>query len=114
VRTFEALVPGGRKGNRGPPRNNRRFLDALLWMARSGGRWRDLPAERFGPYQTVKRRYYRWAENGALDRLFEAASGEPDLEMPMFDATIIRTHIHAAGDRRKRGGLKFSGDRAAV
>jgi transposase len=43
------------------------------------GRWRDLPAERFGPYQTVKRRYSRWVENGTLDRLFEAVSSEPDL-----------------------------------
>jgi transposase len=82
-------------------------------MARSGGRWRDLPAERFGPYQTVKRRYYRWVENGALDRLFEAVSREPDLEWLMIDATI--THIHAAGARRKKGGLMFRGldDRAA-
>jgi transposase len=60
------FVPGGSKGKRGPRSNNRLFLNALLWMARSGGRWRDLP-ERFGPYQTVKRRYYRWIEKGVLD-----------------------------------------------
>ncbi len=48
------FVPGGRKGKRGPRSDGRRFLDALLWLARSGGRWRDLP-ERFGPYQTAKR-----------------------------------------------------------
>jgi transposase len=52
-------MPGGRKGKHGPRSDGRHFLDALLWLARSGGRWRDLP-ERFGPYQTVKRRYYRW------------------------------------------------------
>jgi len=52
---LKPFIPGGSKGKRGPRSNNRRFLDALLWMARSGGRWRDLPAERFGPYQTVKR-----------------------------------------------------------
>lgn len=60
---IEAFVPGGRKGKRGPRSNGRLFVDALLWMARSGGRWRDLP-ERFGPYQTAKRRYYRWIEMG--------------------------------------------------
>ena len=43
-------------------------MDALLWMARSGGRWRDLP-ERLGDYQTVKRRYYRWIEMGVLDAM---------------------------------------------
>ncbi len=48
------FVPGGRKGKRGPRSDGRRFLDALLWLARSGGRWRDLP-EKFGPYQTAKR-----------------------------------------------------------
>lgn len=113
---LKPFVPGGSKGKRGPRSNNRRFLDALLWMARSGGRWRDLPAERFGPYQTVKRRYYRWVENGALDRLFEAVSREPDLEWLMIDATIIRAHIHAAGARRKKGGLMFRGsdDHAAA
>ena len=48
---LEPFVPGGRKGRRGPRSNNRRFLNALLWMARSGARWRDLP-ERLGSYQT--------------------------------------------------------------
>lgn len=48
------LMPGGCKGKRGPRTNNRLFLDAILWMARSGGRWRDLP-ERFGNYHTVRR-----------------------------------------------------------
>ncbi len=58
------LVPGGRAGQRGPWCDNRRFVDALLWMARSGGRWRDLPP-RLGDHRAVKRRYYRWIERGA-------------------------------------------------
>ncbi|MCP1998528.1 transposase [Nitrobacter winogradskyi] len=57
-------MPGGTKGKRGPRADNRRFLDALLWMARSGGRWRDLP-ERLGDYRSVKRRYYLY---GRLSR----------------------------------------------
>jgi transposase len=63
---IKGFVPGGTRGKRGPRTNNRRFLDALLWMARSGGRWRDLP-ERLGDYRSVKRRYYRWIEMGVLD-----------------------------------------------
>jgi transposase len=47
--------------------DNRRFLNALLWMARSGSRWRDLP-ERLGDYATVKCRYYRWIEMGISGR----------------------------------------------
>src|ERR1700722_11878848 len=67
------FVPGGRKGKRGPRSEGRRFFDALLWMARSGAHWRDLP-EKFSPYQTAKRRYYRWIEMGVFDRLFEAVA----------------------------------------
>jgi transposase len=109
------FVPGGRKGKRGPRSNGRRFFDALLWMARSGARWRDLP-ERFGPHQTVKRRYYRWIEMGVLDRLFEAVAGDPDFEWLMIDATVIRAQAQAAGARRKRGDLKprLSAARAAA
>ncbi|SFM53299.1 Putative transposase of IS4/5 family [Methylobacterium pseudosasicola] len=64
---IKAFVPGGTKGKRGPRTDNRRFLDALLWMARSGGRWRDLP-EHLGQYQSVKRRYSRWIEMGFSTR----------------------------------------------
>ena len=52
---IRTLVPGGTKGKRDPRTDNRKFLNALLWMARSGGRWRDLP-ERLGDYHAVKRR----------------------------------------------------------
>jgi transposase len=97
------FVPGGQKGKRGPRTNNRLFLDALLWMARSGGRWRDLP-ERFGGYQSVKRRYYRWIEMGVLDRILAALAREADLEWLMIDTTIVRAHQHAAGARKVKGG----------
>jgi transposase len=99
---IKPFVPGGLKGKRGPRSNGRRFLDALLWMARSGARWRDLP-ERFGPYQSVKRRYYRWIEMGVLNKIFEAVAAEPDLEWVMLDASVIRAHAQAAGAPKKRG-----------
>jgi transposase len=102
---LKPLVPGGRKGRRGPRSDGRRFIDALLWVGRSGGRWRDLP-EKFGPYQTVKRRYYRWVENGVLDRIFAAVADDPDLEWLAIDATVIRAQAQAAGARVKRGALK--------
>lgn len=74
------FVPGGCKGKHGPRSDGRRFFDAILWIARSGGRWRD-PPERFGPYRTAKRRYYRWIEQGVFGRIFAAVSDEPDMEM---------------------------------
>jgi transposase len=100
---LKVFVPGGRKGKRGPRTDNRRFLNALLWMARSGGRWRDLP-ERLGDYETVKRRYYRWIEMGVLDEILAALSREADLEWLMIDSTIVRAHQQAAGARRQKGG----------
>ena len=97
------FVPGGCKGKRGPRADNRRFLNALLWMARSGGRWRDLP-ERLGDYETVKRRYYRWIEMGVLDAVLAALAREADLEWLMIDSTVVRAHQQAAGARRQKGG----------
>ena len=63
---LRGLIPDGRAGQRGPRCDNRCFVNALLWMACSGGRWRDLP-ERLGDHRAVKRRYYRWIQRGALD-----------------------------------------------
>ena len=100
---IKGFVPGGTKGKRGPRTNNRRFLDALLWMARSGGRWRDLP-ERLGNYPSVKRRYYRWIEMGVLDDVLAALSREADMEWLMIASTIVRAHQHAAGARKEKGG----------
>jgi transposase len=100
---LKEYVPGGRKGKRGPRTDNRRFLNALLWMARSGARWRDLPEE-LGDYATVKRRYYRWIEMGVLDEILAALAREADLEWLMIDSTIVRAHHHAAGARRQKGG----------
>jgi transposase len=109
------FVPGGRKGKRGPRTDNRRFLNALLWMARSGARWRDLPTH-LGEYETVKRRYYRWIGMSVLDGILEALAREADLEWLMTDSTIVRAHRHAAGARRQKGGLmlRASGAPAAV
>jgi transposase len=100
---LRAFVPGGRKGKRGPRADNRRFLNALLWMARSGGRWRDLP-RRFGKHESVKRRYDRWIEMGVLDPILAALAREADLEWLMIDSTIVRAHQQAAGARRQKGG----------
>jgi len=84
----------------------RRFFDAILWLAHSGVRWQDLPEDRFGPYQTVKRRYYRWIEKGVFDKIFAAVVNDPDMEWLSLDAPVIRAQAQAAGARRKRGERK--------
>lgn len=97
------LMPGGCKGKRGPRSNNRLFMEAVFWMARSGSRWKDLP-ERFGKLSTVKQRYYDWVDRGVFAEIFQALSGEADMEWLMVDSTIVRAHQHAAGARRQKGG----------
>ena len=97
----EGLLPG-RRGSPGRcGDNNRLFVEAVLWIARTGAPWRDLP-ERFGDWNSVFQRFNRWAKKGVWQRVFDALQ-EPDLEWVMLDATIIRAHVHAAGARKKTG-----------
>ena len=98
------FVPGGRKGKRGPRANNRRFLDALLWMARSGGRWRDLP-ESLRRLPIGEAPFLSLDLDGCFGRDAAALAREADLEWLMIDLTIVRAHQHAAGARKEKGGL---------
>jgi transposase len=106
------VVPGkdGDPGRSGT--DNRLFVEAVLWVARTGAPWRDLPSG-FGNWNSVFRRFRRWAQKGVFDSIFEALSGDPDFEYVMIDGTIIRVHQHGAG---AKGGLKIrpSAGRAAV
>jgi len=84
-------------------RDNRLFPEAVLWRVRVGGPWRDLPPG-FGAWNSVFRRFRRWAQGGVFDRIFEAVSGDPDFEYVMIDGTIISTHQKTSG---AKGGLKI-------
>jgi putative transposase len=84
--------------------DNRLFVEAVLWLARTGSPWRDLP-EVFGNWNSVFTRFSRWSKSGAWDRLFAAMADDPDFEYIMIDSTIVRAHQHAAG---KKGGLKLA------
>ena len=95
------LLPGkvgdpGRSGG-----DNRLFLEAVLWMVRTGAPWRDLP-ELFGSWNSVFRRFRRWAQAGVFERLFQILSGDPDFEYALIDGTIIRVPQHGTG---AKGGL---------
>jgi putative transposase len=97
------LVPGkpGDKGRHGE--DNRLFVDAVLWILRTGAPWRDLPPA-FGEWNSVFVRFNRWSRKGVWERLFKVLAGDPDFEHVMIDATIIRAHQHSAG---AKGGLKI-------
>ncbi len=86
--------------NHGPEGDRRRFVDAVLWVARTGAAWDDLP-ERFGRPNSVWRRFDRWSRAGVWVRLFEALQ-DPDVEWLILDSTVVRAHPNAAGARKKR------------
>jgi transposase len=91
------LLPG-QPGDPGvTAKDNRLFVNAVLWIAKTGAPWRDLP-ERFGRWDTVWRRFDRWSKKGVWKRVFETLQ-DPDLEWMILDSTVIRAHQHAAGKK---------------
>jgi len=99
------------KGSTG--RDNRMFVEGVLWIARTGSPWRDLP-EAFGDWNSVFGRFSRWSAKGVWCRIFEAMSDDADFEYLIVNSTIVRAHQHAAGAKRgsedqalgrSRGGL---------
>jgi transposase len=98
---------------RGVPRvNDRRVLNGIFWVLRSGAPWRDLPTA-FGPYTTCYNRFVRWRRAGVWGRIIEALATAHDAAVQMIDTSIVRVHQHGAcitrnqrqSMGRSRGGL---------
>lgn len=93
------LLPG-KAGDPGvTAKDNRLFIDAVLWVAKTSAAWRDLP-ERFGNFNSVWKRFDRWARKGRWQKIFEHLR-DPDLEWLILDSTVVRAHQHAAGAEKK-------------
>jgi transposase len=98
---IENLLPG-RKGSVGvTAKDNRLFVEAVLYRYRSGIPWRDLP-ERFGDYRVIHTRYTRWSNTGVWERVFRVLSEDSDNEYAMIDSTIVRAHQHSSGAKHSR------------
>ena len=94
------LLPG-RPGIRGrTTADNRLFVDAVLWIGKTGAPWRDLP-ERFGDWNSVWRRFDRWSRKGVWKKVFDELQ-DPDLEWLILDSSVIRAHPHSAGAKKTR------------
>lgn len=99
---IEMLLPG-KKGDRDRTgADNRLFVDAILWLARTASPWRDLPPE-LGNWRTAHCRFRRWTHAGVWESLFKTLSAEPGFECVLVDATICKAHADASG---AKGGLK--------
>jgi transposase len=83
----------------GTAKNNRLFVEAVLYRYRAGIPWRDLPA-RFGDFRVVHTRFSRWSKSGVWQRIFQALADEADNEYALIDSTIVRAHQHSAGTKK--------------
>ncbi len=97
------LLPGkaGDPGRTGA--DNRRFVNGVVWVLRSGARWHDLP-ERYGKWKTAHKRFTRWASAGVWEGIFAALTSDLDNEYLMLDSTLVRAHQQAATGK---GGAKI-------
>ena len=99
---IEHMLPG-KPGDPGVTADNRLFINAVFWIAKTGAPWRDLP-ERFGNWNSVFQRFNRWAKRGIWQNIMDELGEELDLEWLLVDSTVIRAHQHAAG---KKGGKRM-------
>lgn len=97
------LLPGADGDRNGRPRlDDRKVLNGIFFVLRTGTPWRDLP-ERYGPYTTVYNRFNRWAKRGVWLKVFEALAARSPQSMHLIDSSIVRAHQHAAGGKKGAG-----------
>ena len=110
---IEGFLPGRPDSVGVTARDNRLFVDGVLWVLRSGAEWKDLPGE-YGKWKTSHKRYTRWARSGIWKKVFQVLLDDPDNRYVMIDSTIVRTHQQAVCGKgggqgeavgRSRGGL---------
>ena len=87
--------------------DNRRFINAVFWVLRTGAPWRDLPPD-YGGWSNTHRRFIRWRNKGVWTKLLEAVIRDPDFEWLMIDATFVKIHPHAAGARGGNQDISLS------
>jgi transposase len=109
------LLPAERGRGCRPAQDNRRYFEGMMWMARTGAQWRQLPDE-YGKWNSVFRRYRRWIETGVFDAMLETLTEmvERDARADMIDSTTVRAHHCAVGIKRGLSKPRRLADRAAA
>lgn len=100
---IEPLIPIAHTGR--PQKDIRAHLNGIMWLARSGARWSDLPA-RFGPHRTVYSCFCRWRDDGTLKKIFEICAASCEGGELSIDSTAIKASVQAGRGIRKRAGAK--------
>jgi len=80
--------------------DNKLFINAVLWILRTGAPWRDLP-ERYGNWRSVHKRFKRWADSGVWKQIFDLLIKDKDNEYLMIDSTVIKAHHRSASFKKK-------------
>lgn len=94
------LLPPERTGKKGRPcMDNRKMLNGMLWIARSGAQWRELPSH-YGKWSGVYTRFRKWRDDGVLEAVFRALSADSDMENLGIDSTSIKVHQSANGGKK--------------
>ena len=104
------ILPGREGHVGGTAKDNRLFVEAVLYRYRTGIPWRDVP-ERFGDFRVIQLRHTRWSQTGVWEKMFKLLSQDLDNEYAMIDSTIVRAHQHSAGAKKKlKTTIKPSGE----
>lgn len=103
---IENLLPGRKETVGVTAKDNRLFVEAVLYRYRAGIAWRDLP-ERFGDFRVIHTRHTRWSKTGVWEKVFKVLAKDSDNEYAMLDSTIVRAHQHSAGSKKKKPLMKL-------
>ena len=95
---IEYLFPTAKTG-RPPKWDNKTMLNAILWLARSGSAWEDIPSQ-YPPHQSVYSRFCKWRDDGTLEAVFHALNADADLENLSIDSTSVKAHPQSAGAKK--------------
>jgi len=101
-RLIAPLLPAERGKGRPYIQSHRMTIEGILWIARTGAPWRDLPPD-FGKWITVYQRFNRWTRDGVFDAVFQSVVNELELGVVLVDGTFVKVHQHGSGAPKQNG-----------